>query len=456
MRPHSTHYGTAAMSQSAHPETIKDLIGVGFGPSNLALAIALEELAQSQGHALDALFIDKQKEYRWHGETLATQSELQISFLKDLVSLRNPTSPYSFVNYLHQKQRLADFINLGTFYPCRLEYNDYLRWAAEHFASQAVYGEEVLRIEPEVKAGRVEHLRLVSRDGQGREFSRRTRSVVVGSGGTPKIPEKFTAFKDDPRVFHHSQYLSSLNKLPCTAGKPMRIAVIGSGQSAAEAFIDLNDSYPSVKVDMVLRGSALKPADDSPFVNEIFAPDYTDLVYNEPADQRAKLLGEYHNTNYSVVDLDLIERIYGILYRQKVAHQFRHNVLCRRQVEAVVATRDGIELTLRDLATGQQQTHRYDAVILATGYERRSHRDLLAPLADYLEDFSVDRNYRVLASPDLQASVYLQGFCENSHGLSDTLLSVLPSRAAEISQALYHDLARQQGKAQPAVALTSA
>ena len=45
------------MSQSAKPETIKDLIGVGFGPSNLALAIALEELAESHGHALDALFI---------------------------------------------------------------------------------------------------------------------------------------------------------------------------------------------------------------------------------------------------------------------------------------------------------------------------------------------------------------------------------------------------------------
>ncbi|MDR6711177.1 L-ornithine N5-oxygenase [Pseudomonas hunanensis] len=439
---------------SQNPETIKDLIGVGFGPSNLALAIALEELAQSKGHALDALFIDKQQDYRWHGDTLATQSELQISFLKDLVSLRNPTSPYSFVNYLHQKQRLADFINLGTFYPCRLEYNDYLRWAAEHFATQAVYGEEVLRIEPEVHSGRVEHLRLISRDAQGREHSRRTRSVVIGSGGTPKIPEKFTAFKDDPRVFHHSRYLSGLAKLPCTEGKPMRIAVIGSGQSAAEAFIDLNDSFPSVKVDMILRATALKPADDSPFVNEIFAPDFTDLVFNEPAEQRSKLIGEYHNTNYSVVDLDLIDRIYGILYRQKVAHQFRHNVLCRRDVEAVVATRDGLELTLRDLATGQQQTHRYDAVILATGYERRSHRDLLAPLQGYLDDFSADRNYRVLASPDLQASVYLQGFCETTHGLSDTLLSVLPARASEIGQALYNDLARQHAS-QPALAALS-
>ncbi|WP_028694083.1 lysine N(6)-hydroxylase/L-ornithine N(5)-oxygenase family protein [Pseudomonas cremoricolorata] len=443
------------MSQTSSSETPKDLIGVGFGPSNLALAIALEELAQTHGHALDALFIDKQHDYRWHGETLASQSELQISFLKDLVSLRNPTSPYSFVNYLHQKQRLADFINLGTFYPCRLEYNDYLRWAADHFATQAQYGEQVLRIEPELHQGRIEHLRVVSHNSEGREQVRRTRAVVVGSGGTPKVPAIFRGFKEDPRVFHHSQYLSSIARLPCSEGKPMRIAVIGSGQSAAEAFIDLNDSYPSVKVDMILRAASLKPADDSPFVNEIFAPDYTDLVFNQPAAERGKLIEQFHNTNYSVVDLNLLERIYGILYRQKVAHQFRHNVLCRRQIEAVVASQDGIELTIADLATGQQQTHRYDAVILATGYARSSHRELLAPLAEYLEDFTVDRNYRAVARPPLQAAVYLQGFCESSHGLSDTLLSVLPARAAEIGQALFQDLGRHLERRSPAVALSS-
>lgn len=444
------------MSQTASSEKIHDLIGVGFGPSNLALAIALEELAQTNGHALDALFIDKQSDYRWHGNTLATQSELQISFLKDLVSLRNPTSPYSFVNYLHQKKRLADFINLGTFYPCRLEYNDYLRWAAEHFATQAVYGEEILRVEPELLNGRIDHLRVISRSAQGQEQLRRARSVVVGSGGTPKIPAVFAPFKDDSRVFHHSQYLNSLEQLPCTQGKPMRIAIIGSGQSAAEALIDLNDSYPSVKADMILRASALKPADDSPFVNEVFTPDYTDLVFNQPKAERAKLISEYHNTNYSVVDVDLIERIYGMLYRQKVAHQYRHAVLCRRHIEAAVSTDKGIELTLRDLATDIQQTHVYDAVILATGYERRSHRELLAPLQQHLKDFEVDRDYRVLASPELNAAVYLQGFCEASHGLSDTLLSVLPVRAAEIGQSLYQSLGKRATNARATATLASA
>ncbi|MEN1522877.1 SidA/IucD/PvdA family monooxygenase, partial [Pseudomonas aeruginosa] len=71
--------------------------------------------------------------------------------------------------------------------------------------------------------------------------------------------------------------------------------------------------------DMILRASALKPADDSPFVNEVFAPKFTDLIYSREHAERERLLREYHNTNYSVVDTDLIERIYGVFYRQKVS-----------------------------------------------------------------------------------------------------------------------------------------
>ena len=143
---------------------------------------------------------------------------------------------------------------------------------------------------------------------------RTTRSVVVSAGGTPRIPEAFKALKDDGRVFHHSQYLERMARQPCVNNQPMNIAIIGGGQSAAEAFIDLNDSFPSVQVDMILRGSALKPADDSPFVNEVFSPEFTDLVFQQASSERERLVNEYHNTNYSVVDIDLIERIYGIFY----------------------------------------------------------------------------------------------------------------------------------------------
>ena len=155
------------MTQAIASPAVHDLIGIGFGPSNLALAIALQEREKAQGK-LDVLFLDKQADYRWHGNTLVTQSELQISFLKDLVTLRNPTSPYSFVNYLKAHDRLVDFINLGTFYPCRMEYNDYLRWVAGQFQAQANYGEEVLAIEPILHQQQVEALRVISPRCPGR------------------------------------------------------------------------------------------------------------------------------------------------------------------------------------------------------------------------------------------------------------------------------------------------
>lgn len=426
------------MNQRLPSDQPLDLIGVGFGPSNLALAIALQEQGEARGSMLDCLFLDRQADYRWHGDTLVAQSELQISFLKDLVSLRNPQSPYSFVNYLHHHGRLVDFVNLGTFYPCRMEYNDYLRWVARHFAERCAYGEQVQRVEPVRNAdGSVDLLEVVSLDARGQEQRRRTRSVVVSTGGTPRIPQAFQALRDDPRVFHHANYLRRIAQHKCAQGEPMRIALVGGGQSAAEAFIDLNDSFPSVQVDMILRSAVLKPADDSPFVNQIFSPEYTDLVFDQPETERERLIREYHNTNYSVVDLDLIERIYGIFYRQKVSARERHAFRCRTMVEGAVAQEDGVQLTLRDIASGRTEQQRYDAVILATGYERKSHRTLLEPLAEYLGDYHVERSYRLKSDPRLNAGVFVQGFSQSTHGLSDTLLSVLPVRAGEISDALH-------------------
>ena len=424
------------MTQAIASAVVHDLIGVGFGPSNLALAIALREHAQTHGE-LDVLFLDKQADYRWHGNTLVAQSELQISFLKDLVTLRNPTSPYSFVNYLKTHGRLVDFINLGTFYPCRMEFNDYLRWVSGHFQAQSRYGEEVLTIEPVLHKQQVQALRVISRDSHGEQSVRTTRSVVVSAGGTPRIPEPFKVLKDDGRVFHHSRYLERMAAQPSISGQSLRVAIIGSGQSAAEAFIDLNDCFPSVQVDWILRGSALKPADDSPFVNEVFSPQFTDLIYQQNSAERERLINEYQSTNYSVVDLDLIERIYGIFYRQKVSGIPRHAFRSLTTVERAISHKGSIELALRSTATGEPSEHHYDVVILATGYERQMHRQLLAPLAEYLGDYQVNRDYRLATDERCKAGIYMQGFCQASHGLSDTLLSILPIRADEIAASLY-------------------
>lgn len=52
---------------------------------------------------------------------------MQISSLKDLATPSEPRSRFTFLNYLFEKGRLNQFINLGTFLPTRAEYEDYLR-----------------------------------------------------------------------------------------------------------------------------------------------------------------------------------------------------------------------------------------------------------------------------------------------------------------------------------------
>ncbi|BBI49036.1 hypothetical protein HORIV_14570 [Vreelandella olivaria] len=131
-------------------------------------------------------------------------------------------------------------------------------------------------------------------------------------GGAPNVPECFAGLKDDPRVFHSSHYLRELAKQDV----PKRIAVIGAGQSAAEIFLDLH-GREGIQVELISRAWAFKPSDDSPFVNEIFNPEYTDYVFNNPTGQREALLQEYKSTNYSAPDLALIQEIYDVFYQQK-------------------------------------------------------------------------------------------------------------------------------------------
>ncbi|MDC6169762.1 lysine N(6)-hydroxylase/L-ornithine N(5)-oxygenase family protein [Paucibacter sp. XJ19-41] len=416
---------------------IHDLIGIGFGPSNLALAIALQERSKDSA-PIDSLFIERQPSFAWHPNMLLDHTHMQISFLKDLVTLRNPASPYTFLAYLHARRRLQDFINLKTFYPSRHEFNDYLGWAASHFTSQCAYDEDVIEILPEMRGDTVAWLRVRSRSRTLGMRERLTRSLAIGVGGAPNIPQAFASYKGHGRVFHSSAYLSNITRV-LSEGAINKVAVVGAGQSAAEIFLDLHGR--GVDVDLITRARSIKPSDDSPFVNEIFNPEFTDYVFHKPGNERAAMLDEFMNTNYAAPDLALIEQIYNVFYRQKVAGSLRHRFLRQHEVQRATADGQGIGLALVDLDAGQPSVASYDAVVLATGYVRNTYQSLLAPLSAHLGDFTVDRHYRLQTPAHVLPSIFLQGCSESTHGLSDTLLSVTSVRSGEISQVLGEALA---------------
>ncbi len=411
--------------------SVHDLIGIGFGPSNVALAIALEEQRQNACD-IDAVFIEKQPQFAWHRDMLLEGADMQISFLKDLATLHNPRSRFTFINYLFEKGRLQDFINLKTFFPSRCEFNDYLAWAAGQFDRQCAYREEVIEVAAEKRGGAVSLLRVLSRDGTGKTRERRARNLVVSIGGAANIPECFRHLQGNSRVFHSSQYLSSITKLD----RARRIAIIGAGQSAAEIFLDLHGRPNAPAVELIMRGHAMHPSDNSPSVNEIFNIEFIDYMYRRPPEVRSRLLSEFRHTNYAAPDIDQIEQIFRILYAQKVTGCSRHSLLTRHQTRAARASSAGIQLQLLDTDSQQSCQKDYDAVILATGYTRTNYQALLEPLAPYLPDFEVGRHYRLKSAPELKPAIFIQGGCETTHGISDTLLSIIAVRSHEIAAAL--------------------
>src|ERR1041385_6504210 len=118
---------------------VHDLIGVGFGPSNIALAIALVEM----GPDIDHVFLERRESTFWQDGMLLDGSDIQNNPLRDLVTPRNPQSRYTFVNYLKQTGRLFDYLNLGLQYPLRKDYAHYVMWVAEHFRERVAYRSEV-------------------------------------------------------------------------------------------------------------------------------------------------------------------------------------------------------------------------------------------------------------------------------------------------------------------------
>lgn len=255
---------------------IHDLICVGFGPASLAIAIALHDALDAQSLDLPnrvspkVCFIEKRRSFSWQPGMLVPGSKMQISFIKDLATLRNPRSQFTFLNYLHKKGRLVSFTNLSTFLPTRLEFEDYMQWCARRFDNVVVYGHEVLQVSPEKMTGsqlspsytKVTSFTVLSKDTRtGRVRTSRARHVVVAIGGTPHIP---THLPPTPRIIHSSKYCTSVPALLPDPSQEYRMAVLGSGQSAAEIFHDLQHRYPNSKVYLIMHDSALRPSDDSP------------------------------------------------------------------------------------------------------------------------------------------------------------------------------------------------
>ncbi|WP_320779706.1 lysine N(6)-hydroxylase/L-ornithine N(5)-oxygenase family protein [Streptomyces sp. CRN 30] len=397
-------------------------VGIGAGPANLSLASLLHSHPETTN-----LFLDRKPAFSWHDSQQIPGTTLQVSMFKDLVSLADPTNPFSFLAYLHQKRRVYHFLNAQFSEVPRQEFRNYLDWASRR-NDNVVFGEQVREVD-------------FDDSGDGRYVVRTDRrlvtadNVVVGVGTQPWVPQHAR-----PRLgqthFHVSEFMEKAGDL---GGK--RVAVIGGGQSGAEAFLELisrpGGEQPG-QVSWFSRRRNFLPLDDSPFTNDFYMPCHADHHYNLPSEARSAFNTEQLLSSDGVSEATL-RQIYQQLYvlsfvagPADLARLYPH-----REVTDVTGDAAGPwDLTVRHKEErGAVEHERADVVIWATGF-RPAPMDFLAPIAHRLEregdELRVDQDYAVYWDGPLDRRVFVQNAVREQRGLADPNLSLNAWRSRRI------------------------
>ncbi|MGC0332648.1 lysine N6-hydroxylase [Streptomyces sp. SAI-170] len=431
------------MNRPPHPDgdTPRDLVGIGIGPANLSLAALAHPLTE-----LDAVFYEQRPAFDWHPGLLIDGATIQVPFLADLVTLADPASPWTFLNYLKTRERLFPFYFAERFHIQRAEYDAYCRWVSEnlpglHFHHQV----DAVRFNPERDVFEVDYTQLDA-DGEAEALGRTTtRNIVLGIGTEPYVPEPLKPLVDAPGVpvLHAAHYRDHRDALL----KADHVTVIGSGQSGAEIFLDLLRHRPPGHEGLhwLGRTPAFAPMEYSKLGLEHFTPDYTRYFHALAEPVRDKLVASQWQL-HKAIDADTIAAIHDELYRRTLHGGWPDTVLTPgvhvRTAGRIATTK--VELHLEHLQQGTRSRLTTDAVVLATGYRERPLGRLLAALEPYLRRDSserprIDEHFRLVTDPSVSGAgctIYVQNAERHTHGVGAPDLGLTAWRSADILNTL--------------------
>ncbi|WP_433261030.1 lysine N(6)-hydroxylase/L-ornithine N(5)-oxygenase family protein [Actinosynnema sp. CS-041913] len=393
-------------------------LGVGVGPANLSLASLLH------GHPeVGNVFMDRRTAFGWHDGQQLPDARLQVSMLKDLVSLADPTNPFSFLSYLHDRGRIYHFINAQFDAVPRQEFRDYLKWASERNPN-VVHGEEVRSIEFDgVFVVRTDQ-RTVTAD-----------NISVGVGLGPAVPAFARPFLGATQ-FHISDFVDRAVDL---AGK--RVCVVGGGQSGAEAFLDLINREPRDaprRISWITRRRNYLPIDDSPFTNDFYMPDHSDYFAGLDPAARARFTTEQALSSDGISESTLRD-IYQRVYVRRFV-EGRHDQIAlfphREVFDVQPGARDGWSLRMRHRdhpgVPGQLDV---DVVVWATGFSPAT-MSFLDPIAHRIDregdEFRIDDQFAVRWDGPPGRDIFLHNAAMRQRGLPDRNLSLIAWRSRRI------------------------
>ncbi|MEV6548192.1 SidA/IucD/PvdA family monooxygenase [Streptomyces sp. NPDC051597] len=392
-----------------------DFIGIGLGPFNLGLACLTEPVDELSG-----LFLESKPDFEWHSGMFLEGAHLQTPFLSDLVTLADPTSPYSFLNYLKESGRLYAFYIRENFYPLRTEYNDYCRWAAGKLSS--------IRFNQTVRTVTYENEVYVVRTEDGSEF--RARRLVLGTGTPPFVPEPCRGLGGD--YLHNSRYLEHKEALQ----KKKSITLVGSGQSAAEIYYDLLSEIDvhGYRLNWVTRSPRFFPLEYTKLTLEMTSPEYVDYFHALPESTRYRLESQQKGL-FKGIDSELIDAIFDLLYQKNLKGPVGTRLLTNSSLNAASydTTTGTYTLGLRQEEQEKDYTLDTEGLVLATGY-KYAEPAFLEPVADRIRRdghgrFDVARNYAIDTAG---SEIFLQNAAVHTHSITSPDLGMGAYRNAYI------------------------
>lgn len=392
--------------------------GIGVGPANLSLASLMH------GHPeLTNIFLDKKPSFGWHDGQQLASTTIQVSMLKDLVSLSDPTNAYSFLSYLHEAGRLYHYLNAQFDAVPRLEFRNYMEWASRK--------NENIRFGHQVRSVEFDGTFLITTSAG----AMRADNIVIGVGVQPQVPPQ-AQVSEGSRQFHVSEFLGRAADL---AG--LRVGVVGGGQSGAEAFLDLvsrpADGLPR-RVVWISRRPNYFPLDDSPFTNDYYMPCYSDYFARlDPATRRT--LNERHLLTSDGISEVTLRGIYQQIYTHRFINGYDDLVALypnRMVTDVTKAPTRAWNLSLaHNDHRGVKENIELDVVIWATGF-RPAPLDFLAPISDRLEregdEFKIDESFAIRWDGPADRNIFLQNAARGQRGLADPNLSLNAWRSQRI------------------------
>ncbi|CAD6553004.1 L-lysine N6-monooxygenase [Paraburkholderia hiiakae] len=391
------------------PSPVLDFVAIGLGPFNLSLACLADPIRDLRG-----LFLERNEDFDWHPGMLIDDTTLQNPFLADLVSLADPKSKFSFLNYCKQEGKLYAYYIRERFYLSRAEYNRYCKWAISQLSSIA-FGSNVEHVQYDAQQG---HYVVCGRHVRtGQPFTHRASRLVIGVGSVPQLPPCCGELRE--RCIHSAHYVARKAELQ----QKRSIAVIGSGQSAAEVFYDLlkeSDEH-DYTLTWITRSPRFFQMENTKLTLEMISPDYIDYFYNLPDGVRENIIAK-QDSLYKGVNASLINQIYDLLDDRRSRGSNNARLITNSELSACHHDRidDRFHLRFVQRDEGVQYTHVTDGAIFATGYGQNVPGFIDGVRARIRWDdkgrYRLSRNYAIDVSGH---EIFVQNAGLYSHGLTN-------------------------------------